>query len=304
MDEMMKMIRDIQSKVEDVGPIRKLCEETNKTIDEIREEVSSLKIDNETNKNDIDTLKAEIKELKVRVREQEQYSRKNNLIIHGVPNTIQDEDLEGLINSMAKKLDVNIQSNDIAAVHRLPARKNGESLPIIVRFNKFNVKAELLNQVKKRKPEGKYFGLEPSHPIFFNEHLLKEVSDIWMAAKELQESSVIAQATCRDGKIKIRKTSTCMWNRIYDMNQLQQIYNQWEENNNNQSGYNETTNRKRNADERSPEKSPRTTSNEKNIKKKHKFLQDESPRSTTKNLTIKQSRLERFRVARGTINSI
>jgi len=56
--------------------------------------------------------------------------------IHGIPDTVQDGDLEDKVIQIAKSIDVEVDSKDIEACHRLPNRRNskGTSKRTIVRF--------------------------------------------------------------------------------------------------------------------------------------------------------------------------
>ena len=55
---------------------------------------------------------------------EEQYSRRNNVEISGIPNNIPDKDLENTVISICKDSGVEIDLNDIEGCHRLPLSRN------------------------------------------------------------------------------------------------------------------------------------------------------------------------------------
>lgn len=81
----------------------------------------------------VDSLESKCHDLSNKVESLEQYSRKNNLRIFGVPKT-EGEDTESTVIKLIKdKLNISILPNDIDCCHRLK-EKEGQHPPIIVKF--------------------------------------------------------------------------------------------------------------------------------------------------------------------------
>ena len=85
----------------------------------------------------------------------EQYSRRNNIELAGIPKSIKDNVLEETIINICEEHGIDISPVDIEACHRLPlsnaqANKDpNQCKRVIVKF--FNRKLpELLLQIKKR----------------------------------------------------------------------------------------------------------------------------------------------------------
>ncbi|KAK7879125.1 hypothetical protein WMY93_034095 [Mugilogobius chulae] len=80
--------------------------------------------------------------------ELEQYSRKENVRIHGIQEENMEETEEILVEKVCKlaaEAGTNIRESDISAVHRLGgAKKQGKTRPVIVRFVSRRKKAELM----------------------------------------------------------------------------------------------------------------------------------------------------------------
>jgi len=53
-----------------------------------------------------------------------QYGRRNNMEIAGIPNDITDINLESKVVDIFKQINITINKNDIEACHRLPPPKN------------------------------------------------------------------------------------------------------------------------------------------------------------------------------------
>lgn len=88
--------------------------------------------------------------------------RKCNAIIQGILSQ-ENENLLQLVKSVAAKVNVDIQDYHVCAVHPLPSKKEVE--PIIIRFNNFQVKKDLISNTKPRKLNARELGMG-SHPIF------------------------------------------------------------------------------------------------------------------------------------------
>ena len=63
----------------------------------------------------------------------EQYGRRNNLVISGIPDSVQDSDLESTVTSILSDIDVNVESREVKDCHRIGESNNG-SKKTIIRF--------------------------------------------------------------------------------------------------------------------------------------------------------------------------
>ena len=72
----------------------------------------------------------------------EQYSRKDNLEVHGIPEQT-DENIVNHIITLGNALNVTIQANDIDICHRLPNKNSDKPKPIIVKFKSHQTKKKL-----------------------------------------------------------------------------------------------------------------------------------------------------------------
>ena len=94
------------------------------------------------------------------VHELRQYSRRTNLLIHGVeetdqPGTKEDTDTK-VTEIFHQRLELNNEfvPKDISRSHRLGKRQNGKTRPIIVRFTSYRAKKMVFDVKKKLKNSG------------------------------------------------------------------------------------------------------------------------------------------------------
>ena len=55
----------------------------------------------------------------------EQYVKTNNLRVSGIPDCVQDSDLESTVTSILSDIDVNVESRELEDCHRIVKSKNG-----------------------------------------------------------------------------------------------------------------------------------------------------------------------------------
>lgn len=110
-----------------------------KELKSTKDELEALKEGFNNQQEDVERLVESLENL-------EQYSRKNNLEIHGIPVNVPTEDA---ILKIAEALQVDIYANDIEFSHRLK-RKSGNK-PIIVKFCSHKVKSKLYKERTKFK---------------------------------------------------------------------------------------------------------------------------------------------------------
>ena len=101
----------------------------------------------------------------------EQYSRRNNLVISGIPDSIQDSDLESTVASILSDIDVNIESREVEECHRIGKSNNGSKKTIIRFVNRKYCKKALLNRKQLERMIWKKHQLVGGSRIFINENL-------------------------------------------------------------------------------------------------------------------------------------
>ena len=152
---------------------------------ELKAEINSLKskkLEEKFNK-----LKKENEDLEAEMDAQEQYTRRNCILIHGL-QAEQDENTDEKATDFLKKYTkINITENDIDRSHRL-GKSNG---PIIVKLVHHNLKSFIYS--KKSALKGK--------KLLITESLTKKRMQTVKKMKELQDDKKISSYWTDDGKI-------------------------------------------------------------------------------------------------------
>ena len=159
------------------------------------------------NSADVDELKriiqemdTRILELDVRVLECEQYSRRESVVISGIPGHIQDNQLEETVIDILKNLQIYIQRKDISAIHRLgKPRDTRYPARVIVKF----INRKITDLCFERKS-----WLEELKPTLkmnlrFYESLAQLNQEALRICKWLQENGLIHSYFLRNGFSKI-----------------------------------------------------------------------------------------------------
>ncbi|KAH9374366.1 hypothetical protein HPB48_017193 [Haemaphysalis longicornis] len=138
----------------------------------------------------------EVMQLRRQVNDLEQYDRRQNLEVHGIPHK-RDECLLEIINDLARDLSLPLLTEqEIDGIHRLQS-KPGHVPPILVRFVSRRTKENWQDKRKElqdKKPELRFYdNLTPQ-----TKHLL------WLTRTRATEMGY-AFAWQRDGKVLVRK---------------------------------------------------------------------------------------------------
>lgn len=132
----------------------------------------------------------------------EQYDRRNNIEIQGIPNNIINEELEGKVIEIFKAIDIDITSYDIEDCHRL-----GHASPktTIVRFvNRRNCKTALITRKKLKTANLEDIGL--TSPIFLNENLSPNNSRLAFKCRQLKRAKLCTSTWSMNGMIYLHRT--------------------------------------------------------------------------------------------------
>lgn len=124
----------------------------------------------------------------------EQYSRRNNIEIHGVKQ-VANENLTHIIESIAVKLDLPPpKDQSVEAVHRLHS-KEGKTAPILVRFSERNTRDMWIKKRVTLRSEG----------IYINENLTKLLKSLFWSTRTRAKEKQYKFVWVRNGKIFVRQ---------------------------------------------------------------------------------------------------
>ena len=122
----------------------------------------------------------------------EQYSRRKNVEISGIPNSIPDKDLENTVTSVCKDSGVEIDPKHIEGRQRLTPSRNsrGKDKRVIVKF--VNRKhSEALLRDKKRISSKSFNHLNVPNKVFVSVSLCPYYRYIWGKCKDLERQGQV-----------------------------------------------------------------------------------------------------------------
>lgn len=147
-DEIQESLQAISDRFDDYEADRKKKDET---INRLENEVSVLNV--------------KVSELTSAVEKQEQYSRRNCLLLHGI-NENKDEDTDKIsLNTLNENLQLELTELNIERSHRIGKPKpNGKPRPIIIKFVRYNVRRKV--HERKKMFKGKKISITESLTAF------------------------------------------------------------------------------------------------------------------------------------------
>lgn len=126
MQDQLKRIADeigkLKSLKEDVAEVKKIVVDCNEKLGPINQRLEWLEGKNSRVWQDMDVIQEGVWDIKMRIDQLEQYSRKTNMVVDGIPWE-ENEELKAIIEKLAIKLKIPFNKDEIAAIHRPPSKK-------------------------------------------------------------------------------------------------------------------------------------------------------------------------------------
>ena len=147
-----------------------ISDQVNESIMKVKDSViEALKEDNLKLQKNVEDLEEQLSDNDTYINKLDQYNRKNNIKIQGIPSSVSDENLEKKAMDIFKCLNIIIQSNDIEGYHRI-----GKASPqnTIIRFinGKFCFDA-LEKKANLKNVNNQHLGFETNTKLFFSGEL-------------------------------------------------------------------------------------------------------------------------------------
>lgn len=185
----------------------------------IAQQNQKLEKENKSLRSEVSGLKEEISrlhQLSNDLNDLDQYNRKNNVIIYGLPGNQEKTDTVTL-KEFIGEFDNNIVINDtdICNIHRLPKPPNSKGpKPMIVKFTRYGIKKEIY----MKRSRLKQFNQNRSQFISFGENLTKKNNILFKQCKQALKDQLISQLWTEDGRILVRQQE-----RIIQIKSIQDI---------------------------------------------------------------------------------
>lgn len=211
--------QEIGSVVKEIGALKQQYVELKTVSDTNATQLVELKDEN-------NRLSAVVSALQREVADLQQQSRKNNVIISGIPYTPR-EDVSILLNSVASLLGVSLDPGDISAAHRLPVPRGDDKRPpsIVVCFVSRAVKQSWLSARRQRKilSAKELHSTFPDSPVYINDHLAPQTRELFNAARVLVRKKKLEAVWTNDGRVLAKKTTNGSPFRVRDLGQVREM---------------------------------------------------------------------------------
>ena len=201
-EKTLKELTHIKNDIKSVKKSLKTCVDT---LVKQTKTLETLSKDNKTLKEDNVKLKSDVKRLNDRLEDLEQYGRRNNVEIQGIPEA-RGENLLHTITTLGVKMGCKIEASDVDVVHRLPAR-NQEHKPIIVKFVRRTVKLDLLNNRSRlaQVTSQDFDSTSTGNKVYVNENLTPYRKQLFYLARNKKKDSNYKYVWVKNGNVFMRK---------------------------------------------------------------------------------------------------
>jgi hypothetical protein len=157
--------------------------------------------------NSLADVQKENRQLRQKLDDMEQYSRNSNLEVVGVPET-PSEVPEMIATTIAKKLGVPVQKEDIEAAHRVASSRSPK--PLVIRFKARSLRDKVLDKSRKQTQTEKLKAKDlcpdfKDTPVFINEHLTADRKKLITEARAKKNEKDYKYLWTKSGTIYMKK---------------------------------------------------------------------------------------------------
>ena len=189
--------------------------------------IQQLQEDNSKLKERVSCLEYQVIQLEIKINSLEQYGRRNNLEIEGIPTSISNDDLEKTAVAILNSINVNLDSSDVEACHRIGRSKDGKPKKTSIRIiNQKFCKKALLNRKKLSSVAINDNEIQLKNKVFISENLTNYNNKIAFYYRKLTKASLVEKCYSSNGvvhfvtKDKWRDKAT----KVLHMNQLLELF--------------------------------------------------------------------------------
>ena len=221
---------------EDIQSIKENQEFISNQYDDIRTELTKIKQHIEEKDKKINQLEQNInwlnEELLKEIEKNDalnQYGRRENLELHGIP-VQKNENTDEIVISMMKHINIDLKASDISISHRLHSKFNQKERtsedkshpPIIVKFVRRQIRNQIYNKrTHLRKVQN--FGVAGMTDLFINENLTPKIKQLFGKANHLRKERGYKFIWTNNGMIYVRKNEKAQSLQITNEENLQKI---------------------------------------------------------------------------------
>ena len=153
--------------------------------------IKNLQAENERLREKVCSLESKVTSLEIDQNKLEQYGRRNNIEVSGIPDSVKDNCLEKKIISVFTSVGIEVKSNDIEACHRIGKSQNSSKKTIVRFSNRKFAKQALYNRKKLKSIDKSILGV--TNDVFINEKLTPVNNRIAFNCRKLKRQNLISK---------------------------------------------------------------------------------------------------------------
>ena len=184
--------------------VDKLVHEMTQKNEDLAKQVNKLSAENINLKSRLDNQHAKIVQTEINLYKQEQYQRRNNVELSGIPESITPDKLEDKVVDILEAINIKANKNDIEACHRLGRKGDTGPRRTIIRFvnrrscEQIMLKKRNLADINRRALE---LG---ENAVYANYSLCNAYRSLWYNAKKLFHASRIQGFWVSKATVRVR----------------------------------------------------------------------------------------------------
>lgn len=198
--ELVDLTKSVQFVSDKLDASNLLMEDMKSQFSDLQRENLELKVSNAA-------LSSEMCELREKVRNIEQYSRRNNVEVSGIPTT-PGENVAELVRDVGSALGIEVKDSDVSAAHRVPAYRKDRLPALIIQFHCRSMKNAWISSFREKKMLNSQqinARFPATSRIYVNDHLSPDNKKFLGKLKERCREVGYSFAWCRDEKFFVRK---------------------------------------------------------------------------------------------------
>ncbi|XP_077984614.1 uncharacterized protein LOC144439215 [Glandiceps talaboti] len=214
-----RKLNDLQASVEYISTF----------FDMYKERMENIEAENKSLKEQLVSINDNLTTTQQELRDLQQYTRRNNLEIHGVPEQ-PDEDTDSLVVKVANSAGIHISTSDIDISHRLPSRTHAHPhprpAPIIVKFTRRTIRNNIYSarkHIKNKSTRDMNIDNHTDTRIYINENLSPANKQLFYKANEKKKSLQWKFIWTMNGNILVRKNEESRAIRITSVNDIERL---------------------------------------------------------------------------------
>ncbi|XP_039282951.1 uncharacterized protein LOC120351068 [Nilaparvata lugens] len=206
----LKLVRDeMAGVVESIGFLSDKVDANNSLLDELRKDVTKLQNENKFLRAANASVNAANDVMQERIRALEQYTRRDNVEISGVPATA-NEDVVKLVKDVGGMIGCAVDDAHIIAAHRVPSFRNDRPPSLVVHLSCRAIRDEWIKRFKENRNAATADRINASFPkqkVFVNEHLAPVNKLFLSKLKKKCRAIGYTYVWFREGKFFVRKSN-------------------------------------------------------------------------------------------------